>query len=234
VEKKNPRMGRVLILFTLLICNSVLSQVTVAVLDFENNSIMGREKWAPLTSGLAQILTSEIDPVAALKVVERRRLKDLMDEVKLAQSGMIDDRQTVSVGKLVGARYMIFGAYLVDMKEKIRIDMRIVDVETGEALKAGQQTGKARDFLKLMLKLTKSILKDIEIPLTREDDQRFKSGQSHPVGALLAYAKGVKHEDNRELREAVLCYREALKIDPDFEAATVQLNAMRKRLQKNR
>lgn len=231
-RKSNCIWGILVISGFLMTAQTVWSQVTVAILNFENNSIMAREKWAPLSKGLAQILTSEIDAVASMRVVERRRIQDLMDEVKLAQSGLLDSRQTVSVGKLAGARFMIFGAFIVDLKEKIRIDMRLVNVETGETLKAGQKTGKARDFMKLMLKLTQSILSDIEVPFTKAEKRRFKSGKAHPVAALLSYAKGVQHEDNHELRDAVVCYRKALEIDPDFEAASVQLDIMRNRLQK--
>ena len=208
-------------------------QVNMAVLDFENNSIMEREKWMPLTGGLAQILISEIDPIESIRVVERRRLKSLMDEVKLAQSGMLDERQTVSVGKLAGARFMLFGSYLVTLDEKIRIDLRIVDVETSETLKAGQQTGKAKDFLKLMKMLVRGVFDDLSIPLTSSETDRLKSGTGHPVEALLAYSKGIAHEDAGALREAVTCYRQALSLDPKFEAPQIQMDQIRKRLLQN-
>ena len=229
---KQGSMKILLIVLVGVLVGAARGQVTMAVLDFENNSIMEREKWMPLCGGLAQMLISEIDPIASIQVVERRRLKALMDEVKLAQSGLLDERQAVSVGKLAGARFMLFGAYLVTLDEKMRIDLRIVQVETGETLKAGQQTGKAKDFLKLMQKLVRAVFDDLSIPLSSDEAKHLKSGGGHPVEALLAYSQGVAHEDAGQLKEAVTLYRKALSIDPGFDAPQIQLDGIRRALQK--
>ena len=127
---------------TLLTISNLLSQTkTIAVLDFSNNCIFEKEKYASLSPGLAEIMITELSNVKTLKFVERQKLNAMIEEMQLAQSGLVSEETGVQVGKLVGAKYLVFGSYMVfDKKE--RMDARIVEVETGLTIKAEQVTRK--------------------------------------------------------------------------------------------
>jgi TolB-like protein len=188
---------------------------TLAVLDFENNSFFKPEEVQSLSKGLAQILITELNRSGAIQVVERQKLRSLMDELKLAQSGVTSEQGSLQVGKMIGARHLVFGGFMVMMDDKIRIDVRIVEVETGLTIKAGEATGKTKDILSLVQKLSAKILKDLDIRLTQNAETPGKIG----IEALKLFSKGIEFEDRGEKAKALECYRAALDKEPDFQQA---------------
>jgi TolB-like protein len=188
---------------------------TLAVLDFENNSFFKPEEVQSLSKGLAQIMITELNGSGAIQVVERQKLRSLMDELKLSQSGMVSEQGSLQVGRLIGAQHLVFGGYMVMMDDKIRIDVRIVEVETGLTLKAGEVTGKTKDVLSLVQKLGNKILKDLNVRLAEGGETPGRIS----IDALKLFSKGVEFEDKGDTARALECYRKALDLEPDFQQA---------------
>ena len=191
------------------------STPTLAVLDFENNSFFKPEEVQALSKGLAQIMITELNGSGAIRVVERQKLRSLMDELKLSQSGMVSEQGSLQVGKLIGAKHLVFGGYMVMMDDKIRIDVRIIEVETGLTLKAGEVTGKTKDVLSLVQKLSNKILKDLNIMLTENGETPGRIS----IDALKLFSKGIEFEDKGDTARALECYRKAMDQEPDFQQA---------------
>jgi hypothetical protein len=117
---------------------------TVAAWDLENLS--------PIACGrpdLGELLSAKV--VETLKetgsytVVERERLILALEELGLGTTSMADETTRLRIGRIVGARLMIFGGYQVII-DKMRLDLRLVEVETGSILKAAQRTTSAVDL----------------------------------------------------------------------------------------
>ena len=108
----------------------------IAVWPFENGGSYGQdaEDFEALRVGLQQILITELARNGSMRVVERARLNELIQEQDLGASGRVDPNTAAQVGKLVGAKFMVLGGF-VDLFGDFRIDARIVDVETGELTK---------------------------------------------------------------------------------------------------
>jgi TolB-like protein len=70
-----------------------------------------------------------------LGLVERAQLNKIMDEMALQQSGAVDDKQAVEIGKLSGARALILGR-VADAGEDFIVSARAVDAESGTVLVA--------------------------------------------------------------------------------------------------
>jgi len=202
------------------------AQTTIAVLDFENNSFFKAEEYDPLTKGLAEMFVTELSSLEALQVVERQKLKSVLDELKLSQSGLISEKNSTEVGKLLGAHHLVFGGYMVTMDEKIRIDVRVVEVETGLTLNAGQETGKTKDILRLIQKLSTKIVKDLNVQLSKNEERSLKKSKAFDMQAVVYYSKGVEYEDNGQLREAYLSYKQALEIEPEFNQVKKRISLL--------
>ena len=168
-------------------------------------------------------------------MVERRRLREILDELKLSQSGMISESGSVQVGKMLGAKNMVFGSYVVMPGEKIRVDLRIVEVETGSVVKAEEQTGKTKDILTLVKKLSKQLLSDLSIRLSHQESARLDEKKTIKLNAVMVFSEGLSLEDENRLSEAYTKYKEALQIEPDFQQAhdAIQRIAEKKRLNTN-
>lgn len=108
----------------------------------------------------------------------------------------------------------------------MRIDVRVVHVETGQTVKAAQKTGKAKDFLKLMRKLVKEVIDDLDIPVTGNEKNRFKGGKAYDVAAMLAYSDAVSLEDQGQTKAAGRAYKVLVDAHPDFGPARDRLNVI--------
>jgi curli biogenesis system outer membrane secretion channel CsgG len=116
----------------------------VAVWDLENLSLD-----ASARPDLGQLLSSEIIQAikehGAIQVVERAKLIAILEELKLGSSALADESTRLRVGRMMGAKEMVFGGYMV-VGTTMRIDLRRVDVETGRVLKTAKMTADAADL----------------------------------------------------------------------------------------
>jgi TolB-like protein len=199
------------------------SERTIAVLDFDNNSLFNSAEYEPLTKGFAEIFITELSKVQSIKIVERQRLKTLLDELKLSQSGMLTQDHSLKIGKMLGARHLVFGGFIVTPEKKIRIDVRVVEVETGLTIIASEVTGKTKQVLSLIRKLSRQILEDLDVRLTSQEKKFFKNTGNVPIGAIMQFSKGLDYEDRKQWDRAKSCYLKALQIEPEFQRARNRL-----------
>lgn len=120
------------------------SRIRVAVLYFDNNNV-NREDLQPLAKVLSLVLIDDLKNLKTFDIVEREELQAVLKELKLGQEKAFDAATVAKVGKLLGARQLILGSYL-SLFEKLRIDARLVDVETGTILSTASGTGKPNEF----------------------------------------------------------------------------------------
>jgi len=224
--KKLSIVASFYLLFMFIPSFSFSTQPTIAVLDFENNSFFNPEEYNPLSRGLAEIMITELQQVKTIHVVERAKLRSILDELKLSQSGLVSQENSIRVGKLLGAQHLVFGGYIVAMNEKIRIDVRIVEVETGLVIKAGEVTGKAKQILSLVQKLSKKILKDLNIKMTKAEEQTLEKSQKLDMKAVVLFSKGIEFEDKNQREKAIEFYNKALAIEPEFRQAKMRIQKL--------
>lgn len=206
----------------------VLAQQTLAVLDFDNNSIADRERLEPLRKGLAQMFTSELAKVTALRLVERADLQRVVEEMKLGQAGMVDAATAQQVGKLVGAQNLLLGGFIAMGGGKMRLDVRIVNVETGRTLKAEEKTGKENQLFDLVTDLNRKLIRDLAAQITPADEAALGALRNVKFSAMLRFSQGVVSEDRGDFAAAREKYRLALKEDPGFAAAKMRLAVLEK------
>ncbi len=87
---------------------------------------------------LGELLSDHVVDVISqngFKVVERKRLIEILEELKIGSSELSDPNTRLRLGRLAGARFMVFGAYQ-SISGKVRFDLRLVDVETSKIVKA--------------------------------------------------------------------------------------------------
>ncbi|HEX9933554.1 MAG TPA: CsgG/HfaB family protein [bacterium] len=199
---------------------------TIAVLDFENNSLFNRDEYQSLSKGLAEMMITGLNQYGALRVVERQKLRSIIEEIQLSQTGMVSETSSLRAGKLLGAQNLVFGGFMVATGNKIRIDVRIVEVETGLTVKANEVTGKTNDILSLIAKLNAKILRDLNVRIS-ETGKKFEETKPVDVKALMFFSQGVGFEDAGEGDQAAACYQKALDIEPNFQQAKARLERLR-------
>lgn len=79
-------------------------------------------------------------------VVERSRLSLALEELNLGTTSLVDETTRLKLGRIVGARYMVFGVYQV-IGNQMRLDIRLVETETARVRKAIQRSASGTDVM---------------------------------------------------------------------------------------
>ncbi|HSR10098.1 MAG TPA: FlgO family outer membrane protein [Thermodesulfobacteriota bacterium] len=113
---------------------------------------------APGQPDLGEVFSDRI--VETLKkgnysVVERKALALALEELRLGTTSLADESTRLRLGKIVGARWMIFGGYMT-AGGRMRVDLRLVEVETGKVKKAVQKTSSSNQLEEWMSSVGKA------------------------------------------------------------------------------
>lgn len=211
--------------------SSAFAQSTLGILDFANNSLADRQRLEPLRKGLAQMFSSELGQLQGLSLVERADLLRAIEEMKLAQAGFIDEKTAQQVGKLVGAQHLLLGSFVYLPNGKIRLDARIVEVETGRILKAGEATGKENQLFDLVKALNKKLVKELALQLSASEIAKLDNLRNVKFSAVMLYSQAVAYEDRGDPTNARKKYRDALAEDSKFTQAKQRLSNLEAKAQ---
>lgn len=126
----------VIILLTLA---PLYAENRIALLPFQNN---GSKENDFLQKGIADMFTTAFSQQKDITVIERSRVADLLQEMELTLTGVVDEKSAVELGNLSGANQVVLGSFIT-LGSEIRIDARLVDVEKGVVIKGTAQSGTA-------------------------------------------------------------------------------------------
>jgi len=202
------------------------SRPTVAVMTFDYG---GKDvAFEPLREGLAQMLITDVPSFVNVNVVERVRLKALIEEQKLGRSGKVDPSTAARLGKLLGARFLVFGNYF-NLAESMRIDARIVEVETGKIVRAVGVSGAGSDFFGLEQELAGK-LGDAITAAMPQLERTSPSARPKPVkvksSTVATYGRALLALDDGKKAEAKTLLKNVVAEAPEFQLAKSDLNAL--------
>lgn len=113
-------------------------RIKVGIIEFQN--LNEEAKKDNLGKVVSEMLTTAFVNSEAFKIIEREQLQKILKEFKLSQSGIIDTSDAKKIGKIAGATAIVTGS-VVKMGDYIRLDARIIDVESGIILIAEKNEG---------------------------------------------------------------------------------------------
>lgn len=132
--KKHLQISMVLMFFFLL-GSLVMAQekTAVAVLDLKGLGLPEQD---------VQIISSrvrtELVQTGRFTVVEREKMKDILDEQGLQLSGCTNDECVVQAGRLLGVKQMVAGE-IGKIGEMYTLTLRLIDVESGKITKTASE-----------------------------------------------------------------------------------------------
>lgn len=126
----------------------------VVVFEFDVKSTDKAD--ASLGGDVAQAITESLLHGGKLKPVERTELNKIMVEQEFSASGLVKEEDALKIGRLSGARYILLGS-ISPIADQIRINARMLDVETAEIILADSVYGKKSAIFSLESQLAKKI-----------------------------------------------------------------------------
>ena len=192
----------------------------IAVLPFDNSGSYGQEKenFEALEKGIAGMMISELAANPSARVVAREQIEKLVAEQNLGASGKVTAETAAKVGKLVGARYVITGAF-IDFYGDFRLDARMINVETREIVKVESDRMLRDHLFDLIRNVSGRLMKDANLPPLPKHASDQRMGRQVPTEALTFYAKALLYQDRGQRDKAVEMYQKALAVFPEYAEA---------------
>lgn len=201
----------------------------IAVLQFDNSGSHGdeaeAENFAALEIGLQQMLITELAQNPALRVVERAAIRDILDEQGLTEEGRVDASTAVNLGRLVQARYVVLGNFM-DLYGEVRMDARVVDVETSETLRGRAVMGPRRDIYGLLVDLSRELTAELDLPELPEAQVEERRDREIPDEAVTLYSRALLFDDLGRTDEAREILQRVTSEFPEFVEAQEQLRQL--------
>ncbi len=199
---------------------------TVAVLYFDNGALLRRADYAPLSKGITDMLIATLAANTGIRVVERDKLQQVIEEQDLQGTPRIDPETAVRIGKLLGAQHLITGGFVIDPRENIRISVRAIRSETSELEYSESVTGKAENVLDLIEQLARKVDAGLHLPAQPETHSAPTVAAANQYKAFMLASRAIEEQDRKNDSTAVALLRQALEVYPGYARAQERLTAL--------
>ena len=201
---------------------------TLAVLAFTNDT--GDPRYDPLGRGLASMMASDLAAVPTLRLVERDRLQALVDELELQQTRAVDPETALQVGLFLGADHVVVGS-VTAVQPEIRIDTRVVRVETSEVVQTASVTGQEDALFELQQALAASLIDGIDVVMSDEARASLATQQEanriDRLDTALSFSEALALYDQGEYTTALQRLVEVRQQAPTSQLVSVALQMVR-------
>ena len=206
------------------------SKPTIAVLEFDNAAMVRRDEFAAMTIGMQIMLTNALATNPNVIVVERQRIQEILAEQNLGTSGRLDPSTAAKVGKILGAQYVLLGAFVVAPDMEMRLAIRAVNSETTVLEYVEDVSGKGDKVLKLVDQLAVKLNAGLKLPGKREGNAAKELGSDGPnqLEAMKAMSAARRLEEQGDMKGAVVMYQKTLALNGDMGAVRTRLASIEK------
>jgi hypothetical protein len=175
---------------------TVESEGALTILNFENRS--GNKKYDPLQVGFPTMFITDFSIVPKIKVIERLRLQALLDELKFNEAGkdsLIRKSTLQKAGKLLGAKIILKGGFVINQDNNLSLDLITIDVNTGQVNDPISKNGGLSDFYRIEKDLVITMLDKMGVVISDEIRQRILT---IPTENFFAFLDRMKNENQIE------------------------------------
>jgi len=127
----------------------------------------------------------------------------------------VDPQTAAKIGKLVGARYVVAGTF-IDFYGDFRVDVRLVNVETGEMRERPNRRRMQRDHMFDIIRSGGALMKDASLPECSGRRPISGMGRQVPTEALTYYSRALLFHDRGQRTERSRMYTAPWAIFPNY------------------
>ncbi len=219
------------LLFSMIIC-LLLAQsafpasgrnANILVYPFEYN---GDSKYSWISSGLTDTVISDLGRIKGINVFSDDDRKRTIKEMELGMTGLFNESTVVKVGNVMGANIIFLGSLQV-AGDKIRVNAKLVNVETSKIEKTIKIDGTMDQIFELQDKVVLGLLAETEKvniadvkPVVVDDKDKSRITNKYKPGkdAYELYANGLRIMGS-DPKGALDYFNKAINISPEYTAA---------------
>ncbi len=192
----------------------------VAVMHFESTGTDEEIEW--LSKGLSTMLITDLAQTPGLDVVSGQRIQQILKEIGEEGPETFDQSSVAEVARQAGAGAVVTGGIFKSGRE-IRLDVQVHDVGSGRVLAA--ESVREEDIFPMVDEITRRIRTSLSLgdhtagrPLAEITTASFD--------AFRLYSDGLEASSNFGLGDARELLERAVKIDPSFAMAHLELSVL--------
>jgi serine/threonine protein kinase/tetratricopeptide (TPR) repeat protein len=192
---------------------------SLAVMSFTNITKNPTDEW--IGSGIAETVTADLKKIEGITVIGRERVYEVLRRWHLQHDEEIDTTKATSIGREVGARWIVVGGYQ-RIEDMLRITARFVDVETGEVMKTVKIDGRMKEIFDLQDKIVYELSRDLDLSLRSGEREGIEQKETDVVEAFEAFVKGdieLFRGSQESLEKAIELFNRAIQLDPKYARA---------------
>ena len=198
---------------------------SVAVLSFANITGDAADDW--IGQGVAESLTADLAKIKDLSVVPREQIFDLQKQ--LAASGRpIDERQSVELGRRLGAGWVVSGGYQ-RLRDRVRITAQALEIPSGRTVATVKLDGQFDGIFDLQDQLVEELVrKGLERELESSERMALEGDAVVSVEAFEAYSRGMLNlrlASRESTDRAIALFERALELEPSYVKAMIALGS---------
>ena len=199
---------------------------SVAVLPFQNLS--SDPENAYFADGIQEEVLTRLAKIADLKVISRASTQQYQ-----SQPGDL-----AAIAKQLGVANILEGT-VQKAGNQVRVNVRLVNVQTGSQLWAETYDRKLSDIFAVESEIAKGIAESLQATLTGREEQALAASPTNNPEAYDAYLRGLDFESRSNyssdaLFKAIDFYDLAVRLDPNFALAWARLSGAHALLYFNR
>jgi TolB-like protein len=156
----------------------------VAVLVFDNGSFgAGARDYDGIGKGIADVMITDLASSTKVRVVDRTRIQQILDEQKLTKEGAVDATTAVRIGKLLGACYSVYGTYMRGPNGDQMLTVHTTSNETGQLGNAIKEPGKGDNVMELIANASSKFISGMNVSACAGNGGARRSGDNAPAPA---------------------------------------------------
>ena len=195
----------------------------LAVMPFANETKNKDVEW--LGAGVADTVSSKLAAVKNIVVVERVQIANVMNEMQLGMTGLIDESTAPEAGKMLGAKILVIGSFAsvkTGVKIILRFNCKVIDAKTGQLLGGGgvKSAGGLENIFNIEEEIAETVVNRVGLALSGDEKRYFKVPAASSVAAYELYSQALL-EPNAQSKKRLL--ERALELDKKFARAHLAL-----------
>lgn len=176
----------------------------------------------PFHRALLAMITVDLSRVPSLAVLERERIEQLLRELQLSASGLVDRGALVAPARLLGAGTVVTGTLLNEPgpagpgSGRYKINAAALDMGNGRVFATPEADGRQADFFELQKQVVYGLLEALDV---RDIPPAVRRVHTRSWEAYRRFAAGLNLLAQDRFDEARAALRSALEADPGFALA---------------
>jgi TolB-like protein/predicted Ser/Thr protein kinase len=196
---------------------------TVAVLTFANLTGNPTDEW--VGQGMAESLTADFAKVRGLKTIPREQMFDVQRELSNAQGRLVDERQSIELGRRLGATWVVGGA-VQRLGERVRVTAQTIAVDEARTVSSVKLDGTMDGIFELQDRLIEELVRQGLQRELEQSEKRAIGGDVRSPEAYEAYSRGMlnlRTATQESVERAIALFEQALALDADYLEALIAL-----------